>query len=346
MSPDPNQNWQSALRRIYLKEAHSTFSVPIPVRDASGGWSVWLGGVILAATVFLPNSDGCCALAADKEPPHPTINVSVHEGLLTLQAVEAPLADVLGRIGDAAGFRVVFKRSMDAPVSWTVTDVPLEKALRRLLGRRSYVITYDEPQAEGEMRHLAEVRLMRNNMPETGHSIEIDRTLTATAKIEAQNELLIATPDDDRDTRLNFVRNMSKRPKAAAVNALRVLLSQDEDSMIRRIAAIGLGKARGEAALEALAAAVHDEDASVRRRAIQGLGRKRDDRAVHALGEVLFEDPDSRMRRAAVHGLRMIGTKEASEVLHKGKFDPDNFVRRDIALALARMQNHETGPEI
>ena len=113
------------------------------------------------------------------------------------------------------------------------------------------------------MRHLAEVRLMRNNMPGTGHSIEIDETLTATANIEAQNELLIATPDDDRDTRLNFVRNMSQRPKAAAVNALRVLLSQNEDSMIRRIAAIGLGKSRGEAALEALAAVVHGEDASV-----------------------------------------------------------------------------------
>ncbi len=182
MSPDPNQNWQSALRRIYLKEAHSTFSVPIPVRDASGGWSVWLGGVILAATVFLPNSDGCCALAADKEPPHPTINVSVHEGLLTLRAMDAPLADVLASIGEAAGFRVVFKGAMDTPVSWTLTDVPLEKALRRLLGRGSYVMTYDARQTEGEMGHLAEVRLMRNNMMETGPDIQIDRTLTATAK--------------------------------------------------------------------------------------------------------------------------------------------------------------------
>ncbi len=64
----------------------------------------------------------------------------------------------------------------------------------------------------GRDRHLAEVRLMRNNLTETGPDIEIDRTLTATAKIEAQNEISIATPDDDRDTRLRFVRNMAQRP--------------------------------------------------------------------------------------------------------------------------------------
>ena len=177
MSSDPNQNWQSALRRNELNEAHSTLSGPIPARDASGGWSIWLGGVILAVTILLPNSDR--ALAADKEPSHPTINVSVYEGLLTLQAVDVPLDDVLESIGDAAGIRVVFKGPMDTPVSWTVTDVPLEKALRRLLGRSSYVLTYGEPQAEGGMRQLAELRVMCK--PKTGHGIEIDRTLTARA---------------------------------------------------------------------------------------------------------------------------------------------------------------------
>ncbi len=115
--------------------------------------------------------------------------------------------------------------------------------------------------------------------------------------------------------------------------------------MIRRIAAIGLGKAKGETALEALTAAIQDEDASVRRRAIQGLGKKRYDRAVHALSEVLLEDPDSRMRRAAVRSLRMMSTKEAFNALREGEFDLDYYVRRDTALALARMQKHGIGPE-
>ncbi len=83
MSLDRNQNWQSALRRIEPKEAHSTLSDPGLVRYASGQ-AVWLGAMFLAASILLPKSDRSFALAADKEPSHPTINVSVHEGLLTL----------------------------------------------------------------------------------------------------------------------------------------------------------------------------------------------------------------------------------------------------------------------
>ncbi len=46
---------QSALWRKELKEAHSALSVP--VRDASGGGVVWLGGMVLTATIFIQNSD-------------------------------------------------------------------------------------------------------------------------------------------------------------------------------------------------------------------------------------------------------------------------------------------------
>ena len=93
---------QSALPRIELKEAHSTLSGPVLVRYASGRWSVWLAGMILVASIFLSTSDSIDALAAEKEPSHSTINVSVHEGLLTLQAVDAPLTEVLEGIGETA----------------------------------------------------------------------------------------------------------------------------------------------------------------------------------------------------------------------------------------------------
>ena len=335
---------QSVHQRVELKEAHSAFS-RLTLWPGASVRPNWFGGMLLAAAIFLPSSDRVDALAADKDLSNPAINVSVHEGLLTLRAIEMSLADVMRSIGEAAGFRVVFEGAMDTPVSWTLTDVPLEKALRRLLDRRAYVMTFDEPQAEGEMGHLAEVLLMRNNLTETGPDTEIDWMLTATTTFEAQNEILITTPDDDRDTRLRFVRTMAQRPKAGAVNGLSALLSQDEDPMIRRIAAIGLGKAKGDAALEALVAAIQDDDASVRRRAIQGLGKKRDDRAVQALGAVLLQDPDPRTRRAAVHSLRMMSTEEAFETLLAGEFDPDYYVRRDTVLALDQMREHGIGPE-
>ena len=123
------------------------------------------------------------------------------------------------------------------------------------------------------------------------------------------------------------------------------LLSQDEDPMIRRIAAIGLGKTGGEAALEALYAAVQDEDPSVRRRVIQGLGKKKDERAVEALREVMLGDPDAEMRRAAARSLGTIQTQHAFLALVAGESDVDYYVRREAALALARMQEQGIGPE-
>ena len=132
---------QGALRRVEFKEAHSALSGPVLMCWAYGR-SVWLGGVFLTAAISVLNLYCNHAQADDGDVSGPTINVSVHEALLTLRAEKAPLSKVLQDIGQAAGFRVVLSGTLDTPVTWYVADVPLEKALRRLLGHRSYVMTY------------------------------------------------------------------------------------------------------------------------------------------------------------------------------------------------------------
>jgi HEAT repeat protein len=145
--------------------------------------------------------------------------------------------------------------------------------------------------------------------------------------------------DGDREDRLRAARRLIRQPDVANVNDLVLLLSQDDDPVIRRIAAIGLGKIRTPEAREALIAALSDEDSLVRRRAIQGLGKTWRNQAVEPLSAVLIEDPEPNVRRQAALRLGRIFSEEAYRSLDAARFDTDFSVRRAVMAGLARLQN-------
>lgn len=302
----------------------------------------WCLRLLLAAAV-LPGIPWVPASASDRAAAVAPIAVSVHDGLLSLSAIEAPLSEVVARIGEAGGFRVVVKQDLDEPVTWRVTDMPAEKALRRLLAGRSYVLWYE---TAGDATGVTELRLLRGLSSEAGFDITVMNRPPTLAKSEDRLGTAITLPDNsDHEARLSFAREMAQRPQASAVEGLGTLLAEDQDPMIRRIAAIGLGKTGGRAALEALFEGLQDEDPSVRRRVIQGLGKKKDESAVDALNEVLLGDSDAEMRRAAVRSLGSMGTQEAYVSLTAGENDPDYYVRREAGLALDRMRERGDAPE-
>ncbi len=85
---------------------------------------------------------------------------------------------------------------------------------------------------------------------------------------------------------------MIRKPNAASVKDLAVLASQDDDPIIRRIAAIGLGKLRVPEAKAALMEALFDEDSLVRKRAIHGLGKTWGKSVIEPLSIALVEDAE------------------------------------------------------
>ncbi|MHA1569507.1 MAG: HEAT repeat domain-containing protein [Alphaproteobacteria bacterium] len=145
--------------------------------------------------------------------------------------------------------------------------------------------------------------------------------------------------DGDREDRLRAVRRLIRQPDVANVNDLVLLLSQDDDPIIRRTAAIGLGKLRTPEAREALIAALSDEDSLVRRRAIRGLGKTWRNQAVEPLSAVLIEDPEPNVRRQAALRLGRIFSEEAYRSLDAARFDTDFSVRRAVMAGLARLQD-------
>ena len=96
------------------------------------------------------------ANARNVETRTANIEVEVQHGLVTVIARSAPLEEVLRAIGEKAGFTVIIKGNLNAPVTRSLSDVPLEKAIRRLVGKITWFMIYrpsdSERQASAPLR--------------------------------------------------------------------------------------------------------------------------------------------------------------------------------------------------
>jgi len=97
-------------------------------------------GFILGALV-LP----VCANPIDLPPGQGQLDVTIQDGIMSLQAEKVPLAVVLQAIADQAGIRIETDHSatgLQETVSLTFKDVSIEEGLERLAGSRAFVYTY------------------------------------------------------------------------------------------------------------------------------------------------------------------------------------------------------------
>ncbi len=305
-------------------------------RGSVGTRSLGLVALLLTVVGSVAAGPGRAALAAEVDVSRATIEASVRHGLLTLRTVDAPLGEVLEAIAKQAGFRLDRRGGLDMPVTWSFTDIPVEEGVQRLLHDISSVMIYARVQ-DGGTGPLAIVITFRRNVDwVAGHS-RAARTIP-TQKTGVPQGTPVVSLSDHREDRLRAVRHLANKPDASASKELALLLSEDEDPLIRRIAAIALGKIGGAQAEAVLTVALEDEDALVRGRAIQALARKWGHKAVESLGKTLMEDPDPTVRRQAALSLGRMSGEEALEALHAAQGDADYVVRRAVAFALTRLE--------
>ncbi len=292
--------------------------------------------LLLLAAAFALNSCGRTALGAEGTPLT-TPEVALHDGLLSVRAIDVPLAELLRAIGAQAGFQVIVKGDLSPPVTWSFADVPVAEALRRLLQNANSVLIH-APAPGGGAGPLVELRVWPGRGDAAESAAKVARTIR-TNKGKPAGRTPLVSPDDRRDDRLRAVRRLANRPNASAGKDLALLLSEDEDPLIRRIAAIALGKLRLPEAKAALKEALSDEDTQVRRRAIQGLGKTWGKEAVEPLSVALARDSDPGVRRQAALRLGRIFSEAAYRVLDAARFDTDDSVRRAVLAGLARLEN-------
>jgi HEAT repeat protein len=102
---------------------------------------------------------------------------------------------------------------------------------------------------------------------------------------------------------------------------------------VRLEAAWAIGKL-GDAALPALAAALHDKHWDIRRAVADGLGRMSDKAAVRVLVTALH-DENKWVRQQAAEALGRLGNAQALPALTEALNDPNPDVRRNVIHALA-----------
>ena len=322
-------------------------------------FSLPLAGLVVA--VLGLNVHGGATLAADDQAGPAEIDVAIDGGVLSVKVHDAPLEDVLVAIADEARLGIKLQGDLTRPVTaWFA--LALEEGISRLVGPNSLIKIYAPVEGRADQPRLTEIRVSESS-PE--------RVATVEAPLQA-NPLDPVYQDlegADRKSRLRAVRELYRRGDEAAVDDLALVLAQDEDRRVRKLAAFGLGKVGGPNTLSALAAGVEDKDRRVRIQAIRGLAKiggedsteiltgaltdpdarvrlhavralwsLGDVRTAAALSEVLAEDKDPEVRRASVRTLAKLGGDEAWWALFDATADADPTVREIAAAALRRQR--------
>ena len=126
--------------------------------------------IILMSMLFGVALDGGSVLAdaAKAETPTALIEVKVREGLLTFNARGAPLADVLRAIGEKADFTVIIRGNLSTPVTRSLSDIPLEKAISRLVGENTWLMIYRPSDSERQASAPLRLQVYAKRTRDTG----------------------------------------------------------------------------------------------------------------------------------------------------------------------------------
>ncbi len=247
------------------------------LQNRLGASAVWLAGVIVTSMPVVLALDGGSVLAdaAKVVPPPARIEVKVREGLLTVNARDAPLGDVLRVIGEKAGFTVIISGNLSSPVTRFLAGVPLDKAIGRLVGENSWIMIYGPLDADGRVSGPLELQVYAYRARDTG---------TAAVMQSPGIESNMTAPESSPASLKDSILKDLVRPERAA-----------------RMRAIGmLGRLKDENSIELLnQVLLEDQDPSVRQHAVIALGRIGGDRAIQILRDVSLGDPDDAIREAA-----------------------------------------------
>ncbi len=296
------------------------------------------------------------AAAAQQEANPARIDVTVEDGVLAVNVRDARLEDVLRAIAERAGLRLRLAGDLGPPITAWFT-LRLEEGLRHLVVDNSLIMIYEPARGQAGQLMLAEILV--SGSPD-GHVVTVEPAVKEISLDRIYDGL-------DRKSKLRAVRELHGLDDDAAIEDLAIVLAQESDPKVRRLAAFGLGDTGDEKALATLIPALSDKDRSVRFQAIHGLAKIGGEEAAEALAtalsdhdpavrlqtvlalqrigdvgtvgvltKVLGEDKDLEVRRVTVRTLERMGGDEAWWALFDATSDPDPTVREAANAAIGR----------
>lgn len=231
-----------------------------------------------------------------------SISVELNNGLLSLEASNAPLHEVIMEIGEAAGFITVLSDDFDrsSRVSVSYRNMHAGEAVDRLTGDRNRIIFYAPAGEDDEPRVISQIWLL------------------ASGATDGDIRGLESVPDPESA----YASAQEQPVKDHKLITFTRMLQQDQAEQVRIRAARSLGELEDNRAILALESALLDPNASVRREAISALGRMQAERATMVLGNLLLNNGVNTQERVmAARALWQQDSDAARGYLQAGRFD-------------------------
>ena len=95
----------------------------------------------------------------------PALDITLADGRLTMDVRDASLSRVLRAIAAKGGFALDIAGQLDSKVSASFEKVPIERALRRIVGRSSYIIELAPLTGAGAPRRIAKLSIYARSTP-------------------------------------------------------------------------------------------------------------------------------------------------------------------------------------
>lgn len=256
--------------------------------------------------------------------------LSLEADLLTLEADDAPLADVLRRLADQDGVKVIGRPSADVRISARLERVPLDEALKRLLRDVPYIASYE---ARPNSRVLVEIRFL-------GAGADAATATGGGAPARSTDWVARAATSPERSARVRAIQMLQRQRTREATETLIGLMRDDHDAVVRERAAAALAEmGAGREVVGALTVALSDGEPFVRVQAVRGVARVEGEAAADTLIRMANGDPSPPVRRAAIEALARWPGDRVREALTRATSDTDPATRELARDALARTRS-------
>jgi hypothetical protein len=222
--------------------------------------------------------------------------VSVQDGLLWARFRGVRVEDAIRAIAESAQFEVEVHRQLPSTVDISFDGRPIVDAVHWLLGKNSWVASYDPS------GRVSQLHVYGRPSEEMGNDTRPSPRIVSSTVATPEKQSEPAAHQDRLETIKELVRN---RPKGA-FDELASALVEDADPAVRWNAAAALANFPGDPAADALIAVLADpaEESNVRRVAAWALGRLGVGDGERILRHAAASDPDPLVRQAAEEALR------------------------------------------
>lgn len=309
--------------------------------------SPFLQSLTISATVLALTTFAGAAESPKDTQTSSAIDVRVDNGLLELDVKEARLSDVLRAVAKEARIELSLRGNLDRPISRSFAGVPINRALRLLIGRTPHIIIQRSDQNETESSRLVELRVFGQGQGQSGLK-RIDareekppkapKAPAVEPKAPSEEQILAQLKEPNRARRFQAIGLTTKIDGETAGRILQQVVADDENPAVRAYAIRTLTGLGSQMSLPALEEGLLDQDRAVRLEAIRAIARIDDDRAARSLERLIFDDPDPHIRRFAVQAIGLRRDESTRLILERAAQDPDAGVRKMVAHTLVKWQ--------